>query len=186
MNGTSFFICSKLAISVLFAAPKVSAWLAALRCQKEFRNKRWRKGCVQVATSSDEYVFLSHVVKFLWTEHLHTRIFSQMYTLILAHMHLHGSRCCGTCLIVRCLSTHWSLPLFRVSLHLVQSLHLLYSVHPPRGRNRRVQEPLRTRRMRSMALWRYKTLLQVMSPNSSTTSTTQRLQQRSSRMNPST
>ena len=68
-------------------------------------------------------------------------------------MHLHGSRCCSTCLckksahphvitclIVRCLSTHWSLPLFRVFPHLVQSLHLLYSAHPPCGRNRRVQE----------------------------------------------
>ena len=41
-----------------------------------------------------------------------------------------------TCLIVRCLSTHWSLPLFRVSLHLAQSLHLLYPDHPPCGRNR--------------------------------------------------
>ena len=68
-------------------------------------------------------------------------------------MHLHASRCCGaclckksahphviTCLIVRCLSTHWSFPLFRASLHLVQSLHLLHSAHPPCGRNRRVQE----------------------------------------------
>ena len=76
-------------------------------------------------------------------------------------MHLHGSRCCSTCLckksahpqvitclIVRCLSTHWSLPLFRVSLHVFPSLHLLYSAQPPCGRNRRVQEPLRTRRMR--------------------------------------
>ena len=63
-----------------------------------------------------------------------------------------------------------TLPLFRVSLHLVQSLHLLYS----------------TRRMRSMALWRYTTLLQVMSPNSSTTSTSERLKLRSSRMNTST
>ena len=102
-----------------------------------------------------------------------TRVFSR--TLVqspFAHMHLHGSRCLRTCLrkhfhphvitflIVRCLSTQWSLPLFRVSLHLVQSLPLLYSAHPPCGRNRRVQEPLRTRRMRSMALWRYKTLSQ--------------------------
>ena len=77
-------------------------------------------------------------------------------------MHLHGSRCCSTCLckksahpqvitclVLRCLPTHWSLPLFRVSLHVFQSLHLLYSAQPPCGRNRRVQEPLRTRRMRA-------------------------------------
>ena len=38
--------------------------------------------------------------------------------------------------------------------------------------------------MRSIAPWRYTTLSQVMSPTSSTTSTTQRLLQRSSRMNP--
>ena len=41
-------------------------------------------------------------------------------------------------------------------------------------------------RMRSMALWPKQPLLQVMSPSRSTTSTTQRLIQRSSRMNPST
>ena len=32
------------AISALFAAPKISAWLAALRWQKEFRNKKKDKG----------------------------------------------------------------------------------------------------------------------------------------------
>ena len=71
------------------------------------------------------------------------------------HMHLHDSRWLTTCLrkhvhphvitclIVRCLSTHWTLPLFRVSLHLVHSLHLLYSAHhPPCGRNCRVMSPL--------------------------------------------
>ena len=41
-------------------------------------------------------------------------------------------------------------------------------------------------RMRSIAPWRYTTFSQVMSPTSSTTSTTQRLLQRSSRMNPVT
>ena len=77
-------------------------------------------------------------------------------------MHFHGSRCCSTCLckksahpqvitclVLRCLPTHWSLPHFRVSLHVFQSLHLLYSAQPPCGRNRRVQEPLRARRMRA-------------------------------------
>ena len=48
---------------------------SSLRCTKNFSlvscitlansgTKRRRKGCVQVATSNDEYVFLSHVVKF--------------------------------------------------------------------------------------------------------------------------
>ena len=41
-------------------------------------------------------------------------------------------------------------------------------------------------RMRSMALWPKQPLVQVMGPSSSTTPTTQRLIQRSSRMNPST
>ena len=51
---------------------------SSLRCTKKFQHgwlryddkknsgtRRRRKGCVQVATSSGEYVFLSHVVKFL-------------------------------------------------------------------------------------------------------------------------
>ena len=45
---------------------------------------------------------------------------------------------------------------------------------------------MRTRKIRSIAHWRYTTLPQVMSPTSLTTSTTQRLLQRSSRMNPAT
>ena len=44
MNGIIFFICLTLAISALFAAPKISAWLAALRWRKEFRNKKKEKG----------------------------------------------------------------------------------------------------------------------------------------------
>ena len=44
MSEIIFFICSMLAISALFAAPKVTAWLAALRWQEEFRNKRKKKG----------------------------------------------------------------------------------------------------------------------------------------------
>ena len=53
-------------------------------------------------------------------------------------------------------------------------------------RQRRGLKPLRTRTMSSIAAWRYTILSQVMSPSSSTTSTTQRLLQRSSRMNPAT
>ena len=104
------------------------------------------------------------------------RVFSRAFVhSSFAHIHLHGPRCCDTCLckksahphvitclIVRCLSTHWSLLLFRVSLHLVQFLHLLFSAHPPCGRNHRVINPLSTRRMRRMALWRYKTLSQIL------------------------
>ena len=43
MSGIIFFICSILAFSALFAAPKISAWFAALRWQKEFRNKKKEK-----------------------------------------------------------------------------------------------------------------------------------------------
>ena len=39
--------------------------LRGSRKPEDSKSKRRRKGCVQVATSSDEYVFLSHVVKFL-------------------------------------------------------------------------------------------------------------------------
>ena len=46
-----------------------------------------------------------------------------------------------------------------VSLPFVHSLHLLYlGHHPPCGRNRGVLNPLRIRRMRSIAPWRYRTL----------------------------
>ena len=70
------------------------------------------------------------------------------------------------CLTVRCLFLS-----FRVSLHFAQYLLVLYpGHHPPCGRNRRVLNPLRTDRMRSIAPWRYTTISQVMSPTSSTTS----------------
>ena len=62
MSGIICFICSVLAISALFAAPKVSAWSAALRWRKEFRNRKKEKG--QVATSSVGCIFLSYVDKF--------------------------------------------------------------------------------------------------------------------------
>ena len=45
---------------------------------------------------------------------------------------------------------------------------------------------MHSRTMRSVAPWRYTTLSQVMSPTSLTTSTTRRLLQRSSRVNPAT
>ena len=54
-------------------------------------------------------------------------------------------------------------------LYLLFIFFLYPGHHPPCGRNRRVLNPLRTRRMRSIAPWRYTTLSQVMSPTSSTT-----------------
>ena len=53
----------------------------------------------------------------------------------------------------------------------------------PCGRNRRGIKPLLSRTKRSSALWRYTTISQVVSPTSSTTPTTQRFVQWSSRMN---
>ena len=40
MSGLFFFICSTIAISAPLAVPQISGWLAALRWQKEFRNKK--------------------------------------------------------------------------------------------------------------------------------------------------
>ena len=93
---------------------------------------------------------------------------------------------------VTCLSVRWS---FLVSFSPVSLLlpPLLFLILPvlcpalhPQCCHRRGLNPLRTRRMRSIAPWRYTILSQVMSPTSSTTSTTQRLLQRSSRMDPAT
>ena len=82
------------------------------------------------------------------------------------HIHPHVT----TCLIVRCLSVLWPLPLFRVSPPFVHSLNLLHpGYHPP-----------------CVKTAEYRTLSQVVSPSSSTTSIAQRLLQRSSRMYPST
>ena len=54
--------------------------------------------------------------------------------------------------------------------------NLLYpGHHPPCDRKRRALNPLHSRRMRSIAPWRYTTLPQVMSPSTLTTSTTRRL-----------
>ena len=70
---------------------------------------------------------------------------------------------------------------------LFHCLSVLCPAHQlPCGRNRRGIKPLHSRTMRSIAPWRYTTLSQVTSPSSSTTSTTQRLLQRCSRMNPAT
>ena len=46
MSGIIFFSWSILANSALFAAPKISAWSAALRWQKNSGTKRRRKGCI--------------------------------------------------------------------------------------------------------------------------------------------
>ena len=56
---------------------------------------------------------------------------------------------------------------------------------PPCGRHRG-KKPLALRQMRSLALWPITPLTQVMSPTSSTTTTSQRPLKSSSRMNPST
>ena len=104
----------------------------------------------------------------VWTEHPHTAYF-------LAHLHTfhpcslaqHGSWCCSACLIknmfIHLSSCVWScvvspsidfFPVFRVSLHFAHSTYLIYPGHqPPCGRNRRVLNPMRTRRMRSVAPW---------------------------------
>ena len=102
----------------------------------------------------------------------------------------HGPRCRTTCLHKRALirmsscvspcvvSLRFDLFLSRLSLPFVHSLHLLYpGHHPPCGRNRRVLNPMRTRRTRSIAPWRYTSFSQVMRPTSSTTPTTQKLVQ---------
>ena len=72
--------------------------------------------------------------------------------------------------------------LFSSTLYLYSARHshLLCPITP------RDKKPLCFRTMRSIAWWRSSILLHAMSPTSSTTSTTQRLLQRSSRMNPAT
>ena len=84
--------------------------------------------------------------------------------------HLHITHACTWAFHLR-LSLSFSFPYPR-------HLHL-------RSRCRSINTAL-IHRMKSMALWPKQPLLQVMSPSRSTTSTTQRLIQRSSRMNPST
>ena len=69
--------------------------------------------------------------------------------------------------------------LFSYTLYLHSDLHSSFHVNSAKGK-------LRLRLMRSIAPWRYNILSQVVSPTSSRTSTTQRLLQRSSRMNPAT
>ena len=108
-----------------------------------------------------------HRLTQLWTEHNHTRIFS-------AHLYTHPLRTC-TCIaqsvwasvfvkraLIHTSSRVWS---FVVSppielflsfdcLYILSNLFTSFVLLIFR-RNRRVQEPLRTRRMRSVALWRY-------------------------------
>ena len=88
-----------------------------------------------------------------------------------------------TCLSVRCLSSFCLLSLcLSLLLFLFHCLPVLCPAQLPQCRHRRGLKPLHSRTMRNIAPWRYTILLQVMSPSSSTTSTTQRLLQWCSRM----
>ena len=92
-----------------------------------------------------------------------------------------------TCLSVCCFLTLSSSSLSRAStFSLTVCLFSVLLINFHVVKKTRGIKPLHSRTMRSIALWRYTTLSQVMSPTSSTTSTTQRLLQRSSTMNPAT
>ena len=73
---------------------------------------------------------------------------------------------------VTCLSVRWSflLSLSHISLLLLPLLFLILPVLCPALHPQGVIKPLHSRRMRSLAPWRYTILSQVMSPSSSTTS----------------
>ena len=107
------------------------------------------------------------------------------------HTHIVAQGVCGahsfhphaihdvTCLRVRLLSLRVclspvSLPLLPFLFH---SLPVLCPAHHLQCRHRRGLKLLHSRTMRSIAPWRKTILSQVMSPSSSTTSTTQRLLQ---------
>ena len=127
----------------------------------------------------------------MWTDTPHTRLFSRHIwpcahiTLWLKvwhdvscmkHVHPHVITCLSVCCCLVLSSSSVSrASTFSHCLRVLCPAHLL-----PCGRNRRGIKPMRTRRMRSIAPWRYTTLSQVMSPTSSTISATQRLLQRSS------
>ena len=103
-----------------------------------------------------------------------------------ASFHLHVIH--DVCLSVRCLSlcvcpSPVSLRCLPLLFH---TLLVLFPALRLQCRQRRGIKPLRLRTMRSIAPWRYTILSQVMSPTSSTTSTTQRLLGWSSRMNRAT
>ena len=92
-----------------------------------------------------------------------------------ASFHLHAIH--DVCLIVRCLSLRVcpspvSLRRLRLLFH---TLLALCPANHLQCQQRRELKPLRIRTMRSIPRWRYTILPQVMSPISSTTSTTQRL-----------
>ena len=122
-----------------------------------------------------------------------TRDFFPTYWTLCTH-HIVAPRCRSVCLtkslVITCLSVGCFFVFF-LSLSFLYSLsHCLPVLCPahqlPQCRHRRGIKPLHSRTMRSIASWRYTTLSQVMSPTSSTTSTTRRLLQRSFRMSPAT
>ena len=140
--------------------------------------------------------------KLLWTCRQIQLARDFLDTFILVHTSHCGSRCRATCLHKTCSSTchhtfEWLLfpcfVFFFLSLVPLRFLLLLPVLCPELSTSMWSRPPsIKTQcapaKMRSIALWRYTTLSQVMSPTrqpSSTTSTTQRLLQRSSRMNPS-
>ena len=110
----------------------------------------------RVVRSSLGAVALEIFARKVWTEHPHTANFSCTFThFILAHLHLHGSRCRTTCLHKRALihmsSRVWLFVVspcidlffsFECLFLLSDSLHLLHpGYHPPSGRNRPVTKP---------------------------------------------
>ena len=115
----------------------------------------------------------------MWLHHIVTQGVS-----VRISIHLHAIH------DVMCMNVRW---LFLVCLSPVSIILIPFLFHCPpvlcpalhlQCRQRRGLKPLHSRTMRKITLWQLTILSQVMSPNSSTTSTTQKLLQQSSKMNP--
>ena len=133
----------------------------------------------------------------VWTVHLIRHFFScSEHALIVAH-HTAWLKNVLVCVMSSAQSPMWATWLFVLSLFLTLFLSVCFSYLllllpepwavplPPCGRHRG-NIPLALRELRSLAPWPKMPLSQVMSPNSLTTSTTQRLLQWSSRGNSAT
>ena len=134
---------------------------------------------VSVRVTSHAF-FLMHLAN-VFTPHLGSRCLSAHFTPSTCHPSYHmfeRAFLVSSCLSLSCFSPSSTSSLPHSACSLPGTPSLMSS--PPW-----VQTTALTQN-ESIAPWRYTILSQVMSPSSSTTSTTQRLLQRSSRMNPAT
>ena len=157
-------IWPKQRMAIFFSSPSSSSWWTSGWSWKWANNFVCSTLC-QYSWFRLQWIKIHCNWRRMWTEHSHANFshiealvfWSSAFAWLKITQNVFAETCSPhvtTCLIVRCLSTHWFLLFFRVSVNLVHSFHLFHPAHLPCDRNRRVKNPynfhnvLRSSRMR--------------------------------------